>query len=184
MTDSAPMNAPIDLTPAEREFLESIKFDTGLPRDEETRKNGKASTSLMKSLIARKAIPEVRLKYFTDADYLPGSKGRSRQQVIEEKGRFGDEIFSDPNFLKFLQYFIHGAALPSHVVEEFRTTVESCGDVTSSDVPPLGKTARQLARATHMTARDASEEFYKLALECGVWHSYAEHIRSAVRQIR
>ena len=52
------------------------------------------------------------------------------------------------------------------------------------DVLPLGKTARNIARAQRLNARDASEEFYKLALECGIWHSYAEQVRDAVKKMR
>ena len=67
---------------------------------------------------------------------------------------------------------------------EFRAAVEDCGDVTSSDVVPLGKTARQIARSRGLQAREASEEFHKLALDCGIDAGYAVFIRDAVRKMR
>jgi hypothetical protein len=103
---------------------------------------------------------------------------------ISSDGRHGDEILEHPHFLSFLWYFIYGAKLPERVVVGFRQAVDKCGQITSSDVVPLGKTARQLAKAARLPAFDASEEFYKLALDCGIWHSYAAHIHDDVRRMR
>jgi hypothetical protein len=69
---------------------------------------------------------------------------------------------------------------PSH----FRQAVADCGQVTSGDVVPLGKKARAITGAYGLAAYDVCEELYKLALECDLWHSYAEHIRDAVEQLR
>jgi hypothetical protein len=91
-----------------------------------------------------------------------------------------------PIVLKYRQpaWPYNGADLPPRVIAEFRSAVERCGQVTSSDVVPLGKLARQLARAHHLKAHDASEEFHKLAIDCGMWHRDASHIRDAVRKMR
>jgi len=61
---------------------------------------------LTESLLERGAIPEVRLLYFTDPERNPGGRGKSRQQVFENNGISGTEIYAHGNFLKFLEYFI------------------------------------------------------------------------------
>jgi hypothetical protein len=171
------------LTQAERELLEAISFD--LPDGyQAAQHNGEAVCALMKSLIARKGIPELRVKWFTDPAYFPGGRGKSRQQVFERNGRRGEDIFRHPHFLEYLWTFLYGANLPAPVIAQFRQDVKDCGQVTSGDIAPLGKKARAIARAHGLPAHDACEEFYKLALECGIWHSYAEHIRDAVKQMR
>jgi hypothetical protein len=73
------------LTQAERELLATISFDL-LDGYEAVQRNGEAVCALMKSLIARKVIPELRVKWFTDPAYFPGGRGRSRQQVFERNG--------------------------------------------------------------------------------------------------
>lgn len=179
------LNAPIELTPAEQKLAATINFDAASLRDyHQAQRNGEAALELAKSLAARKAIPKVRLSYFTDPTFNPGGRGRSRKQNFERNGCVGDDVLTHPNFLKFLRYFIFGADLPPQVVTEFRNAIDECGHVTSSDVIPLGRVARQLARANRLKAHEACEEFYKLALDCGLWHSHAEHIRDAVRKMR
>lgn len=171
------------LTQAEQELLTTIVFE--LPDGyEAVRRNGEAVCALMRSLIARKAIPQLRVKWFTDPDFHPGGRGKSRKQMFERNGCMGEEIFRHPHFLEYLWHFLYGANLPVPATEKFRATVKRCGQVSSSDIVPLGKAARAIARAHRLQAHDASDEFYKLALDCGIWHSYAEHIRDAVRKMR
>jgi hypothetical protein len=185
MTHAPAREPDFPLTADERELLNTINFDAlALDGYEDARRNGDAVCALMKSLIARKAIADVRRKYFTDPHSYPGGRGHSRQQDFERNGCSGDEILRHPHFLEFLRYFLYGADLPAPVIEEYREAVRRWGNVTSGDVVPLGKLARQLARAGRMKAHEASEEFHKLALDCGLWHSYASHIRDAVRQMR
>lgn len=169
------------LTQTERELLATIAFD--VPEgDEAVKRNGQAVCALMKSLIARKAIPELRVKWFTDPAYFPGGRGKSRKQMFERNGCIGDEIFRHPHFLEYLRTFLYGANLPATAIAQFREAVVDCGQVTSGDIVPLGKKARDIARAHELAAHNVCEEFYKLALECGIWRSYAEHIRDAVKQ--
>lgn len=175
----------IELTDAEKALLATINFDAlKLRGPDDARRNGSAVRDLVKSLAARRAIPEHRRRYFTDPRYYPGGYGRSRQQDFEKNGRYGDEVLVHPHFLEFAWYFLHGANLPAGAVEEFSAAVKSCGTVTSSDVIPLGKTARQIARRYRLEARKASEEFHKLAIDCGIDIGYAVFIRDAVRKMR
>lgn len=171
------------LTQAERKLLATITFD--LPNGyQAVQHNGEAVCTLMKSLIARKAIPELRVKWFTDPAYFPCGRGKSRQQLFEHNGSRGADIFRHPHFLEYLWTFFYGANLPAPVIAQFKEAVKDYGQVTSSDIVPLGKKERAIARAHGLLAHDACEEFYKLALDCGIWHSYAEHIRGVVKQMR
>lgn len=171
------------LTQAEQELLAAVTFD--LPDGyQAVQRNGEAVCALIKSLIARKAIPELRVKWFTDPSYFPGGRGKSRQQMFERNGCRGEDIFRHPHFLDYLRTFLYGANLPEPVIVQFRQAVKDCGQVSSSDIVPLGKKARAIARVHGLQGHDACEEFYVLALECGIWHSYAEHIRDAVKQLR
>jgi hypothetical protein len=175
----------VDLTAEESTLLKTVKLDPGkLKGYEDTKRNGEAACALMKSLIARRAIPELRVQWFTDPKLFPGGRGKSRRQLFERNGCIGEEIFRHPHFLEYLHYFLYGADLPASAIEEFCAAVDTCGDVSSSDVVPLGNTARGIARGHSLQAHDASEEFYKLALDCGIWHRYAESIRDAVRKMR
>jgi hypothetical protein len=175
----------IELTDEEQALLNQITLDSAALRGHEHwQANGDAVCALMQSLVARNAVPEARRKYFTDPDYNPGGRGRSHQQEFEKNGCTGDEILRHASFLKFLKYFLQGPDLPKEVKERFREAVIGCGNLTSGDVVPLGKLARQLVRDNQLNSSQASEEFYKLALDCGIWFSYAEHIRSSVKQMR
>jgi hypothetical protein len=86
--------------------------------------------------------------------------------------------------LDYLRYFLYGPQLPDSVVESFRERLERCGDITPSDVGPLGMLARKLARAHGLAAHDAADEFYKLALEWGLSCDYSRYIYDAVRAMR
>lgn len=99
MTERSP---DIALTTEEQVLLATINFDAlKLRGPDDAGRNGRAMRDLVKSLAARHAIPEQRRRYFTDPRCYPGGYGRSRQQDFERNGRFGDEIFKNPHFLKF-----------------------------------------------------------------------------------
>ena len=145
---------------------------------------GEAALGLMESLIARKAIPDVRSKYFTDPDFNVGGRGRSRAQIFEKSGTHGEAIFRHPHFLKYLHYFLYGPDLPPAVIEAFRQKIAVMGPVTSSDIVPLGAFARQLVRNRRLRGDDPAEEFFKLALDCGLELYEARSIRDSVKAAR
>lgn len=175
----------IALTPDEARLVGEIALDaTALRGADDAKRNGAAVAAIMKLLIARKSIPEARVRYFTDPEYLIGGRGKSRKEVFEQNGTHGQEIFRHPNFLEFLRYFLYGPSLPARVIKAFRAEVARCGNVTSGDVVPLGKFARQQASSSCPDLGRAAEEFYKLALDCGLWVSYARSVRNAVKAAR
>jgi hypothetical protein len=177
----------IELTVEERALVAQIDFDpTSSRRSEPGYWNavGEAALRLMKSLIARNAIPEVRMRYFSDADFNVGGRGRSRAQTFEKNGTRGEAIFRHPHFLKYLHYFLYGPDLPPQVIDAFRDKIADIGFVTSSDIIPLGAFGRQMARANRLDAGHAAEEFFKLALDCGFELYEARSIRDSVKTAR
>lgn len=175
----------IKLTEDERVLLAQIELDaSALANHHAARQNGEAVCSLMRSLISRNAIPEHRLKFVSDSAYNRGGRGRSRLDIFEKNGTRGEDIFRHPHFLSCLRYFVYGANLPPRIAQTFHSEVAECGSVTSGDIKPLCSFARQQVRANSLEPHDAAEEFFKLALDCGLDPDYANYIRDAVRKVR
>jgi hypothetical protein len=138
---------------------------------------------LTKSLLARHAIPVIRWQYFDDPKFNIGNN-KSRKAVFESNGTTGDAIYYHGNFIEFLRYFIDGPELPTDVVNKFSAQVKACQPMTSGDLTSLVKTSRQLTRQIHYNPHMAADEFFKLALECGLAPDDARAIRDGVRTIR
>jgi hypothetical protein len=177
----------IELTDDEAALLAKIDFS---PSSQPQRTPGywaavsDAALELTKSLISRNAIPEVRTKYFTDPAFNIGGRGRSRAGIFEKNGTRGEAIFRHAHFLKYLHYFVYGPNLPNNVLTTFTNRLTEIGFVTSSDLVPLGRFARQLVRENHLDGSDAAEEFFKLALESGLELHEARLIRDSVKAAR
>jgi hypothetical protein len=172
--------ATIELTEAERALAAQIDFDPDRMRlhgrfDEVLEESCTAAKQLAMSLLERKAIPQGRLDYFIDPEFNVGSK-RSRKEIFEENGTRGDEILEHAHFLPYLKYF---PDLGMNVIEGF------CEQVNSDDDQQLLRAyARRMVREQKLDRRHASEEFYKLALECRLDEGTARSIRDAARQTR
>lgn len=170
----------VNLTDEERALLDQIEFDVRVLDPDGVESNGEAVVELTHSLLSRDAVPKHRLDYFTDPEYNIGARGRSRAGMFERNGRLrGDDVFRHPHFLPHLRYFVHGADLPAAAAAEFCSAVDDCGMVTSSDVVPLGLLARRLARKHGLTRDEARDEFFKLALDCGLDVGTAASIRES-----
>jgi hypothetical protein len=176
-------NPDFDLTAPEKELLAKIRPDQRMLNgyEDETR-NGNAVCALMKSLLARHAIPVPRVKYFIEPAYHLAGREKSRKQVFERNGCIGDEIFRHPHFLEYLRYFLYGADLPDAVTQEFRSIARFMGEVTPKSITFLSKPARNMARAYALDPHEAGDEFYKLGLDCGLKPAYADDVRRAVRK--
>jgi hypothetical protein len=169
----------IALTVEEERLHKQIDFDPQDPGFHETLvRSCDAAKPLAESLLKRKAIPKIRLAYFTDPEYNVGSK-RSRRAIFEGNGCHGEEILGHGNFLKFLKYFIHGPDLPATTLKGFCELIDR-----DRDRQELRSYARAEIRSRGLDARDASEEFYKLALECDLDEGYARSVRDAARSTR
>lgn len=146
--------------------------------------NGERAALLMESLIGRNAIPPVRWVYWTDPSYHHGRIKCSHKGLFERNGTKGREIYEHPHFLKYLKYMLDGSALPARIIERFCERVEDCGHVSGGDAIDLAQHARSDVRQAALEAAQASEEFYKLALDCGVAEMWANSIREQVRGMR
>lgn len=173
----------IELTEEERKLFDAINFDAAEVRGpEQYRANGDKVVALWKWMNARGAIPQHRLRYFSDADYFVGGHGSSRQAWFERHGTSGEDILRHGHFLQHLQYMVCGPSLPSSLIDQFRRAVADCGTITSGDLIPLSKTAKKLARE-HLLDKRSNEAFFQLALEFGMEPSEARYVRDAVGQV-
>jgi hypothetical protein len=180
---SIPLVAPIELTPAENEFAVQLNLNsTRRVHGDTLTTAGAVASRLMESLLERQAIPDIRMRYFTDPELNIGGRGRSRKQVFEDNGRHGSQIFRDGNFLKHLRYFVYGPELPSAVITRFQEKVGDCQLITSGDILPLADLARSLLQKSKPATIDAAEEVFKLALECGLTFSESRLIRDRVKR--
>lgn len=174
----------IVLTPDEEVLRAQINFNPARCDTPDWVVSGKAARALTKSLIARRAIPEVRMRFFFDLNFNIGRIKLSRCQIFERNGTHGDDIFGDGNFMEYLRYFLDGPSLPLDVIASFRQRVSACGLVRSGDIIPLGDFARRQVRQNRLDVNSAAEEFYKLALECGLSPLNAWSIRDGVKKAR
>jgi len=140
--------------------------------------------SLIASLKKREAVPAHRLRYWTDPDYYSGRRKTSRRGNFERNGSRGDEVYTSPSFIPYLKYFLFGPDLPDNVIEAFVDQVGNPDWVTSGDITPMCKRARDLVREHRLDKTRASDEFFKLCLEIGLDLSYAQAVRDDVTGMR
>lgn len=174
-----PRPAQIELTPEEQGWLNQVDFDPPYSHDQQ------AAAELARSLLARDAIPEARLRWVNDPDLNIRSKTKSvMEQVFYDNGTTGDRLLTDGNFLPYIHYFIFGPDLPADVIEEFCAEVDRHSFVSGSIRDKLVKIAKDGVRSHHLSPNAAAEEFWKLAIECGVDKMHARMIRDAVHKVR
>jgi hypothetical protein len=178
--------ADIDLNDDECSLLGQIMFDWDFRRHdpEGFARNSERVAQLITALLERSAIPEHRLKYFTDPGYRKGRIKGARRDLFRRNGNSDEEILRHPHFLEHARYFVCGPNLPPALMREFREAMQRCGQVSSGDAIDLANLARRQVRAFGLAPHDAAEEFFKLALDGGVWVSHALHIEDRVRKLR
>jgi hypothetical protein len=170
------------LTVSEEKLLEQIEF-TGAPEDTQGASSRGAAGKLAKSLFARRVIPKARLSYFVDAKFNVGST-LSRREQFERNGTRGDEILVHPHFLKYLEYFIFGPDLPTEAITALSDRVKEEEFISGSDIPELCDIVRRQTSRHRLAPRTAADEFFKLAIECGLDLSVARQIRDAAARVR
>jgi len=173
---------PIALTEQERALVERIDFEPDHMRlhgrfYDVIEQSCEAAKELSVSLIEREAIPKVRWAYFTDPALNIKLK-RSRMEVFEGNGTRGGEILEHPHFLPYLRYFIFGPQLPQPTISGF------CELVNRRDDRELFNFARREVRQRGLDRHRAAEEFFKLALECGLYEGMARLVRDAALKTR
>ena len=177
-----PKPAATELTEEERGLLSQIAFDDF--SHEAFLRSAQAAKALTLSLGERKAIPEIRWRYFTDPALNVRHKS-SRMQGFERNGVRGEEILVHPHFLKYLHYFIFGPQLPPDLIDRFYQLVAKEPHYPGDNRDELQAFARAAARRYPPSERSTlAEEFFKLSLECGLPEELAWRIRSAVGSAR
>lgn len=169
----------IALTEPELELLAQIDFEAR-GHDDLSRSCG-AAGRLTPLLVKRGAIPQRRLDCFTLPEW--GPRGKSHQQIFEGNGTRGTKIFSHGNFLKYLNFFIHGARLPHRVKSAMREQIGNPEWFSGEDVSELRTLARRLVRENGLDgSRD--RDFLFLCADLGLCATDADSIRRAVREVK
>lgn len=176
------MGYAIKLTDNESVILSGIELDQSALDHEQYKRQGPMVLNLLKLLAERNAIPEVRLRYWSDPDYQIGRLKASHKGLFERNGRQGDEIYTHPHFLKYFRYFLFGAQLPTGAITEFEEVVGNPEWVSSGDITDITKGTRAIVRKYGL--QDEDEEFYRLALDVGLDGWFAKSVRDAVKQVR
>lgn len=175
MADEAAILTKIDLRMSHQDHGEG---------HEAYKANKQPILALLKSLTERGGIPEQRVNYWNDPRYHLGRIKASHKGVFERNGCTGSDIYTHPHFIPYLRYFLFGADLPDSVIAAFEAKVGNPQWVSSSDVTPIGKCARDLTRQHRLTPSEASEEFFKLCLDMGLSLDTAQSVTRSVKQLR
>jgi hypothetical protein len=176
----------IELTDAERVLFEQIVFDwdgASNPYEVATR-NGEHVAALMENLVPRGGAPSQRLSYFNDPDYRTGRLKGSRSDLFLRNSKTVEEMVRHPSFLQHLRYFVCGPDLPSSALKEFKEAVRDCGHVSGSDALELGEIARKQVRTYGLASYDAALEYFKAAIDGGMWVTHALTIERRVTAMR
>lgn len=174
------MLGTIPLTEEESALLKQIDFIHHHP-DEVLQRSCTASAQLTPMLLEREAIPESRLRYFTDPAYHDGK--RSRLEAFERNGTPAHEVGGHGNFLKHLRYFIHGSGLPSAVQKAMQEAVGDPTTFSSGDLESVRKRARQLVRQ-HELGSTSADAFFQLMIDLGLSADEAHSVRKTVATVR
>jgi hypothetical protein len=178
----------LELTTPEREILERIDLRAYHTNHAEGHAaynaNKEPILALLSSLGERKGVPAQRLSYWNDPRYNYGRIKTSRKGLFERNGCVGPDIYTHPHFIPYLRYFLFGADLSDAVITAFEEKVGNPQWVSSSDIVPVGKAARDLTRQHRLDRADAPDEFFKLCLDIGLSLSVAESVMRTVKQVR
>jgi hypothetical protein len=180
------MTPDIELTDAEHSIFEQILFDWEGVSDpyEVVVRNGERVATLMESLLPRGGIPVHRLSYFNDPSYRTGRLKGSRSDLFLRNSKTAEEMVHHPGFLRHLRYFVCGPDLRSSALKNFKEAVRDCGHVSGSDALELGELARKQVRIYGLASHDAAPEYFKAAIDGGMWVTHALTIERRVEAMR
>jgi hypothetical protein len=173
----------ISLTEEEAELLSSIELDQAKINHVIYIKNSPIILKLLSLLIKREAIPSIRLQYWEDPNFNIGRIKSSHKGLFERNGTTGKDIYTHPNFLPYLCYFIYGAQLQHTTIADFEKAVGRPEWVSSSDVQKITKHVRASVRRLGGMS-ELAEEFYKLSLDVGLSLSIAKAVLRAAKEVR
>lgn len=165
-------------TDEERALLSQIDFESR--EQEDIRRSAEASGLLTPLLIERGAIPEVRIRIFTDPECFIGGHGKSHQEIFWGNGT--PNPYPHPHFLRFLRHWINGPDLPADTVNGFRKIIND--GLQDDEIEGAIKFAREEVRRLGLDPKKAREEFFRLTLECGEDVGDAARVREGVRTMK
>lgn len=176
----------IELAPNERALAEKIVFDLLHANLEHKQviENGENAAALMKSLMKRKAIPEKRLLYFTDADYNTGRGKGSRFERFRDNAGGAEEVLRHPHFLEYLHYFIYGSDLPTPLKQEFLKKAEDQWVKAHELVELTRQLIRRYGLPRYPRNYRLGDTFYQLALDCDCNAGTARAVREAAMRVK
>lgn len=172
----------IELTPDEQQLFDSLEWNT----DEFNRKDHVERGNLLEnqyklteSLIKRGAIPEIRRRWFTDAELNIAGRGKSRMDIFQSHGTTGDDIMRHQQFGPHLWYFIHGPNLPQSTLQGFCKIIDDDMGTSGELLDAVTQFVRSEVRAKRLDYK-APDEFTKLVNELDR-PNLAEPVRSAAK---
>lgn len=142
-----------------------------------------AAESLVDSLLARRAIPEVRLRLFEHGS-MTGTRARPVPEVFERNGSGGREMIRHPHFLPYLRYFILGPHLPADAISGLCQILNEDRGTSGMVMDQYRAFARASIRRHRLEPRRAAAEFYKLGIEIGMEENAAQALREAAIRTR
>lgn len=164
----------IELTPEEADIFSALPSYAHLANDwdGEWSEVAESMEELFLLLNDRNAIPELRLKIFSDSDYADkGSK--SIKEIFESNGTRGREIVRHPHFTQYIDYFVNGPALPQKFVSDFC----ELADNYFTRPEELRKFVRHAIKQAGLTHYDVPSDVFRLAIERGLSTSTASSLR-------
>ena len=139
-----------------------------------------ACKRLTESLLARNAIPENRIEYFTNPAYRFGHGNKSRYYYFQQNLGEGQSVIEHQSFIKYLDYFIHGSKL----TQELKNQLDRIRDNNyDSDVYEEARlTLRSFYKSYIQKGKksDFAEEVFKHCLDIGMSLHNAGNVRSVV----
>lgn len=170
----------IELTDSESELYSRIPRS---PTHDGWSEVADAMESLVRSLLDRNAVAEVRLRLFCDSDYAEtGSK--SRQQVFESNGTAGIAIYRHPHFIPYLRHWIHGPILPKDAIDGLCIILNEDHGTSGMVMDQCRRHARVSVRKHGLNQSQAATEFFRLGVEIGMEIHAARTLRDAARSTR
>lgn len=171
----------VELTEEEQKLYEDI-ISLDISEDYEKRVRKLDSLQLLtKSLLDRKAIPEQRIRFFTDKDFQFGGTKKSRKEVFESNGTKGQEIFKHPHFIKYLKYFVEGANLNLHLTKSILEIYSKChySDDAINEIYNLLK-SNSLIPKDKSSRQELADEIFKLLVDLKIEPNYCHQIRKKI----
>jgi hypothetical protein len=181
---AAKMIGTIELTNSETALYKQVLEANDSIRVEHDRdtaiRAGEASYKLFQSLMERKAIPEQRLRYFADPSYNPSNTRASKRDLFLRNAHTDGAMYRHAHFWKYLIYFVEGAKLPPSISEQLTMIAKN----EMREYNAASSYSRKVSRNLPGDRDTKIDEFFKLALDCGLPLDEALGVRRAVMQAK